>query len=295
MSRAGCHTFLRRLAWRDLAYWSLWKFPHMADRSLRPQYEEQRWDYDAKKLRAWQKGKTGFPLVDAAMRQLWGIGWMPNYLRHVTAGFLVEFLNMDWKHGLAWYHDTLVDSDIAINAYMWQNGGHSGLDQWNFVMHPIFAAKSADPEGAYVRQWCPELTKLPVEFIHCPWEAPSTVLAGAGVVLGRTYPRPIVANLEKARLNSLDAVVELRSGVGAPYVLKDGNETLLLDDGREARLITRIDFREMASRPITEQRAADKWDKSKRDMWGPAHSVMRDSISHYEKMEAMGGQVRVGV
>jgi deoxyribodipyrimidine photolyase len=82
---------------------------------------------------------TGFPLVDAAMRQLWAWGWMPNYMRHVVAGFLVEFLNMDWRHGERWFHDTLVDADVAINAYMWQNGGHSGCDQWNFVMHPVFA------------------------------------------------------------------------------------------------------------------------------------------------------------
>ena len=107
----------------------------------------------------------------------------------------------------------------------------------------------------------------------------------------RTYPRPIVRDLEKARLNSLDAVVELRSGVGADYVLKDGNESLLLNDGRQARLITRVDFREMSSRPLTEQRAADKWDKRKRDMWGPAHSVMRDMVSHFQTMENQGGRV----
>merc|ERR1740117_2091467 len=150
-------------------------------------------------LQAWQRGQTGFPLVDAAMRQLWRMGWMPNYLRHVCAQFLIEFLNLGWKHGLRWFHYTLVDADTSINAFMWQNGGHSGFDHWNFVMHPIFAAKTCDPDGAYVRRWVPELAKLPVEFIHCPWEASRTMLAGrAQVVLGRDYPNRIIRDLTRA-------------------------------------------------------------------------------------------------
>ncbi|KAH8088744.1 FAD binding domain of DNA photolyase [Aureococcus anophagefferens] len=152
-------TFLRRFAWRDLAYWSLWYFPTLCDAPLRPQYEKQAWADAAaacdagdacSKLRAWQLGLTGFQLVDAAMRQLWVWGWMPNYVRHVVASFLVEHLHLDWRHGEAWFHDTLVDADAAINAFMWQNGGRSGMDQWNFVMHPVHAAKNCDPEGDYV-------------------------------------------------------------------------------------------------------------------------------------------------
>jgi hypothetical protein len=128
-----------------------------------------------------------------------------------VAGFLVEYLQLDWRHGERWFHDTLVDADVAINAYMWQNGGHSGpvgpialrpsvcvaflasdprlpsllrvQDQWTFVMHPVFAAKKADPEGAYVREWLPALARLPAEYIHCPWEAPPSLLAAAGLRL----------------------------------------------------------------------------------------------------------------
>ena len=122
-------TFLRRLVWRDLAYWSLWRFPTLPTVSFRIQYEKQWWSSDKKMLKAWQQGKTGYPLVDAAMRQLWVVGWMPNYMRHVVAGFLIEYLNLHWIHGLKWFHDTLVDSDLAINSYMWQNGGHSGMDR----------------------------------------------------------------------------------------------------------------------------------------------------------------------
>lgn len=133
--RERSHTFLRRLSWRDLTYWMLWRFPTLPTKGFRPHYDAQRWtpDPDGKLLKAWQQGRTGYPLVDAAMTQLWKTGWMPNYMRHVTAGFLVEFLGLDWRAGERWYHDTLVDADVAINAYMWQNGGHSGPDQWNFV------------------------------------------------------------------------------------------------------------------------------------------------------------------
>jgi hypothetical protein len=114
-------------------------------------------------------------------------------------------------------------------------------------MHPVFAAKAADPEGAYVRRWCPELARLAVPFIHAPWEAPATVLAAAGVTLGRHYPRRVLADLEGARRASLAAVVDMRrSPAGRRYVLPDGNDALPLPDGRFARAITRIDYRQMA-------------------------------------------------
>ena len=112
-------------------------------------------------LKAWQKGQTGYPLVDAAMRQLWAVGWMNNYVRHVVASFLISYLRISWVEGYSWFQDTLLDADIAINAMMWQNGGMSGLDQWNFVMHPVDAAMTCDPKGDFVRNWIPELAKLP--------------------------------------------------------------------------------------------------------------------------------------
>ena len=173
--------------------------------------------------RAWQRGETGYPLVDAAMRELWITGYIPNYMRHVVAGFLIEFLGVDWRHGQLWFHDTLVDADVAIQAFMWQNGGHSGMDQWNFVMHPVYAAKTADPEGDYVRRWLPGARGFTTEYVHCPWEAPATALARANVSLGRTYPRRIVVDLDAAQKRSLDAVLDVRRGVGARYVLPDGN------------------------------------------------------------------------
>eukprot|EP00741_Cyanophora_paradoxa_P023236 tig00021579_g22443.t1 len=284
-------TFLRRLAWRDLAYWALWAYPELPDRALRPWYESQWWAVPSggpgaalrlaeapAALRAWQRGQTGYPLVDAGMRQLWRTGWMPNYMRHVVAGFLVEFLNADWRHGERWFHDTLVDADLAINAFMWQNGGHSGFDQWNFVMHPVFAAKACDPEGHYVRRWCPELAGLPVEYIHCPWEAPLTLAAAAGVVLGRTYPRRIVEDLDAARQRAHEAVLAVRRGPGRPHVLPSGHERLGLAGGGWAVLITRVDYREAAETPVTRQTAEKKWDKSKRDLTDTQSLAMRGFV-----------------
>lgn len=213
------------------------------------------------------------------MRQLWAWGWCPNYMRHVVAGFLVEFLNLDWRHGERWFHDTLVDADVAINAFMWQNGGHSGADQWNFVMHPVYAAKKCDPDGDYVRTWCPELAGLTVEYIHCPWEAPKTVLAAAGVGLRkvrwsrsgrhpvlpvRTFPTRVITDLDAARLDSLRAVLEVRAGPGKQYIARDGHELLEISPGVRVKLITRVDYRENAKVPVTKQTPEEKWDKTRR-------------------------------
>jgi deoxyribodipyrimidine photolyase len=252
--RERSHTFLRRLSWRDLTYWMLWRFPTLPLKGFRPHYDTQRWtlDPDGKLLKAWQQGQTGYPLVDAAMTQLWKTGWMPNYMRHVTAGFLVEFLGLDWRAGERWYHDTLVDADVAINAYMWQNGGHSGPDQWNFVMHPVFNAKKSDPEGDYVRRWLPQLSRLPVEYIHCPWEAPPSLLASAGVRLGTHYPRRVIMDLEQARINTHRAVMEVRSSrLGRHHRSKNGAEWIEVN-GRKVYLVTRVDYREGSLLPLSD-------------------------------------------
>ncbi|CAD7970520.1 unnamed protein product [Amoebophrya sp. A25] len=179
------------------------------------------------RLRRWQRGKTGFPLVDAAMRQLWRIGWMPNYLRHVCAQFLIEYLDINWKEGFKWFDYTLIDTDVAINAHMWQNGGHSGLDQWNFVMHPVFAAKSCDPDGDYVRRWLPELKSLPVEYIHCPWQAPAKF--DIAVLQPAAYPFRVINDLDKARKLHAERVLAVRKEHRKELVSTRGNEYLWLD------------------------------------------------------------------
>ncbi|XP_063801842.1 deoxyribodipyrimidine photo-lyase-like [Pseudophryne corroboree] len=209
-TRRNVPKFLRKLAWRDLAYWLLVLFPDLPVEPVRPAYKSQRWSTDQKHLRAWQKGRTGYPLVDAAMRELWLTGWMCNYSRHVVASFLVAYLHIHWLHGYRWFQDTLVDADVAINAMMWQNGGMSGLDHWNFVMHPVDSAMTCDPYGSYVKKWCPELAGLPDEYIHKPWKCAPSQLRRAGVTLGENYPHRIVLDLEERREQSLKDIVEVR-------------------------------------------------------------------------------------
>ena len=210
--------FRRKLAWRDLSYWLLRLFPSMDREPVRPQYGNMRWNHDQGDLKRWQRGKTGFPLVDAAMRQLWEMGWMNNYMRHVVASFLISYLRISWVEGYNWFQDTLLDADVAINAMMWQNGGFSGLDQWNFVMHPVNAAHTCDPRGDFVRRWIPELAGLPDKFIHQPWKCPTRVLKRNKVELGLTYPHRCIINLEAERAKSLEDVVEVRRKFGGGYM-----------------------------------------------------------------------------
>lgn len=132
------------------------------------------------------------------MRELYQTGWMQQNVRMITASFLTEYLCIDWREGARWYHDTLVDHDVAINAMMWQNAGRSGIDQWNFIMSPENG--SQDPTGTYVRRWVPELAKLPNKVIHKPWSANKAELQAAGVVLGENYPNRIIKDLSKERL-----------------------------------------------------------------------------------------------
>ena len=208
---------------------------------------------------------------------------MNNYTRHVCAGFLVEYLGIDWRFGALWFHDTLVDADVAINSAMWQNGGHSGMDQWNFVMHPVYAAKACDPDGNYVRRWLPQLAKLPLEFVHCPWEAPHHVRAKCRVRLGGNYPERVVSNLDARLDQSVRAVVALRKQddrrgdfpYGLYFALPDGNDALPLPDshGKVARAITRVDYKVMSDVAITKQTAAKSWDARRRDTPGDAFAA----------------------
>uniref|UniRef100_A0A8C8HTH6 Photolyase/cryptochrome alpha/beta domain-containing protein n=1 Tax=Oncorhynchus tshawytscha TaxID=74940 RepID=A0A8C8HTH6_ONCTS len=213
-ARCRSPKFIRKLAWRDLAYWQLTLFPDLPWESLRPPYKALRWSNERGHLKAWQKGRTGYPLVDAAMRQLWLTGWMNNYMRRVVASFLIAYLHLPWQEGYRWFQDTLVDADVAIDAMMWQNGGMCGLDHWNFVMHPVDAAMTCDPYGSYVRKWCSELAVLPDDLIHKPWKCPASMLRRAGVVLGQSYPERVVTDLEERRSQSLQDVALVRRRFG---------------------------------------------------------------------------------
>lgn len=192
----GAAKFLAELGWREFAYHLLHHFPHTPDAPLRSEYVRFPWaeDRGGEKLRAWQRGRTGYPLVDAGMRQLWATGWMHNRVRMVAASFLVKHLRLPWQQGAMWFWDTLVDADLANNTLGWQWSAGCGADAAPYfrIFAPVSQGENCDPQGTYVRTWIPELGQLPKTFIHRPWEAPPHVLVAAGVELGKTYPRPIV-------------------------------------------------------------------------------------------------------
>jgi deoxyribodipyrimidine photo-lyase len=162
-------------------------------------------------LRAWQEGRTGYPIVDAAMRQLRSLGWMHNRGRMITASFLVKDLRLPWQSGAAWFWDTLVDADLANNTLGWQWSAGCGADASPYfrIFSPVRQGLTCDPDGHYVRQWLPELSRLPRSVIHAPWLASQRELEQAGVVLESTYPRPIVDHAT-ARDEALAAFRQLR-------------------------------------------------------------------------------------
>ena len=211
-SHSGADKFLSELAWRDFAYHQLTEFPEMATRNLRESFDAFPWRDDAGALRAWQRGRTGYPIVDAAMRELWITGWMPNRLRMVTASFLVKHLLIDWRRGEEWFWDTLVDADPANNAINWQWVAGSGIDSTPYfrIFNPILQGRRVDPEGDYVRRWLPELAGVPTKHIHAPWELSAIELAGFGVTLGKTYPEPTVDHAH-ARQRALAALRNIRT------------------------------------------------------------------------------------
>ncbi len=204
-------TFSRRLFWRDLAYFHLLNFPKMREHSIRTHYDNTEWVTGAEEKRrfqAWKTGNTGYPLVDAGMRELYATGWMTQSVRMVVASFLTEYLRVNWVKGCEWFHYTLVDADSAINPMMWQNAGRSGIDQWNFVMSPV--AGSQDGTGSYTKKWVAELSKLSKPLLHKPWDAHESVLRDAGIILGETYPHRIVTDLKLEREISDACVLAMR-------------------------------------------------------------------------------------
>jgi deoxyribodipyrimidine photo-lyase len=196
--------FLAELGWREFNYHILYHHPDLAERNFQSRFELLRWRKDARALRAWQRGLTGYPLVDAGMRELWTTGWMHNRVRMVTASFLVKHLLIDWRSGERWFWDTLVDADPASNAANWQWVAGSGADAAPYfrIFNPTLQGEKFDPEGRYVRRWVPELAHLPARVIHKPWKASAAQLAAAGVRLGKTYPHPIVDH-DRARTRAL--------------------------------------------------------------------------------------------
>lgn len=190
----GAEPFLRQLMWREFAHHLLFSFPHTPTAPLRREFNSFPWGDDREGFRAWTRGRTGYPIVDAGMRELWATGWMHNRVRMIAASFLTKDLLVPWRQGARWFWDTLVDADLANNTLGWQWTAGCGADAAPYfrVFNPVTQAARYDPDGEYVRRWVPELSRLPDLWIHRPWEAPRAMLEEAGVTLGVTYPHRIV-------------------------------------------------------------------------------------------------------
>jgi deoxyribodipyrimidine photo-lyase len=205
--------YLSELGWREFCRHLLFDVPDLAIRNLQPSFDAFPWRQDDKALRAWQRGRTGYPLVDAGMRELWHTGVMHNRVRMVVASFLVKHLLIDWRAGEQWFWDTLVDADPGSNPANWQWVAGCGADAAPYfrVFNPVLQSQKFDPDGGYIRRWVPELAALPNGAIHRPWEASPIELASAGVKLGASYPTPIVDH-RVGRERALAAYAKVRAG-----------------------------------------------------------------------------------
>lgn len=208
----GGETKLRReIAWREFSYHLLFHNHDLHRKNFRDGFDDFPWRRDDAGLRAWRRGLTGYPIVDAGMRELWRTGWMHNRVRMIAASFLIKDLMIDWRAGEEWFWDTLVDADPASNPMNWQWVAGTGADAAPYfrIFNPVIQGERFDPDGDYVRRYVPELEAVPSRYIHRPWDAPAGILRQAGVVLDETYPRPIVSH-DRARDRALAAFRQTR-------------------------------------------------------------------------------------
>ncbi len=205
--------FCSELGWREFSYSQLYNNPELPFKNLQQKFDNFPWTENEEYLRAWQEGRTGVPMVDAGMRELWQTGYMHNRLRMIVGSFLVKNLRLHWHHGERWFWDTLLDADLATNSTGWQWVAGCGADAAPYfrIFNPVTQGQKFDPEGDYVRNYLPELTKLPDKYLFCPWEAPESVLHEASINLGETYPHPIV-DIKQSREAALEAFQSLRQG-----------------------------------------------------------------------------------
>ena len=203
--RPDIEPFLRELGWREFAHHLLYHFPHTPEENFNPKFAHFPWaPTDALALERWRRGRTGIPLVDAGMRELWHRGWMHNRVRMIVGSFLTKNLRQHWQHGARWFWDTLVDADLANNTLGWQWVAGCGADAAPYfrVFNPIAQAKKFDPEGSYLRRWIPELADAPLALLHEPWKDPALLIRSG-------YPEPMV-DLAASRQNALDAYAAMR-------------------------------------------------------------------------------------
>jgi len=204
--------FVAEIGWRDFANHLLFHFPKIPTENWKPAFDNYPWRESQEDLKKWQQGMTGYPMVDAGMRELWHTGYMHNRIRMLVGSFLVKHLQLHWSHGEAWFWDTLLDADMANNTSSWQWIAGSGADAAPYfrIFNPLTQGPKFDPNGDYVRKWCPELSKLPTKLIHAPHEAAPSDLTAAGVRLGETYPEPMVDH-KQARERALEGYEAVKS------------------------------------------------------------------------------------
>ena len=215
-SGGDVETFLSEIAWREFSYNLLYHFPELPFEPLRQEFGAFPWANDPASLGAWQRGMTGYPIVDAGMRELWTTGWMHNRVRMIVASFLIKDLLIDWRQGQSWFWDTLVDADLASNAASWQWVAGCGTDAAPYfrIFNPSLQGAKFDSDGFYVRRWVPELKKLPDALLHEPWKARPIDLSDAGVRLGQNYPLPMV-NHASARQSALRSFQQINAASNA--------------------------------------------------------------------------------
>lgn len=205
------NAFLRELVFRDFANYLLYHCPDLPTTPFKKEFEKWRWSNNRHLLDAWKKGKTGYPLVDAGMRQLLQTGFMHNRVRMVVASFLIKDLNIAWQQGAEWFFERLLDADLGNNSFNWQWSAGTGLDAQPFfrIFNPLLQSEKFDPKGIYIREWVPELQKLPLKYLHAPWKTPAEVLQEAHLKLGKDYPLPIV-NHDQAKQFALKEFKRLK-------------------------------------------------------------------------------------
>lgn len=210
-SEADLDCYLSELGWREFSHYLLFHYPQIPTENFQPRFDAFQWQGRDTDLRAWQQGQTGIPIVDAGMRELWQTGFMHNRVRMIVGSFLVKNLLVHWREGARWFHDCLLDADLAANTSGWQWVAGSGADAAPYfrIFNPVTQGKKFDAEGHYVRRFCPELAAMPDRYLHNPWEAPQDVLSSAGVTLGDQYPEPLV-DLKFSRERALASFARLR-------------------------------------------------------------------------------------
>ena len=211
MNSNNVEVFMSELGWREFAYYLLFHCPKLQTENLQKKFDRFPWNNDERLYKAWINGKTGYPIIDAGMRELWQTGYMHNRVRMIVGSFLVKNLLNDWRRGEAWFWDCLFDASVASNSASWQWVAGTGTDSTPYfrIFNPITQSQKFDPDGIYIRKFIPEIKKLPNKYIFCPWETPNDLQQELSTIVGKDYPEPIV-EIKKSRELALNAFASIK-------------------------------------------------------------------------------------